>query len=55
MSFINTTDLEALLEHLEAEGVAVIKRADEIYGKFAWVRDIDGNRVELYQYLQDPG
>lgn len=46
-----TTDLDALTASLEVKGVRVIKRQDESYGKFAWVRDADGNRVELYQPL----
>lgn len=46
---LRTQDLEALLEHLQSRGVSIIKRADESYGKFAWIRDIDGNRLELYQ------
>jgi catechol 2,3-dioxygenase-like lactoylglutathione lyase family enzyme len=49
---LRTGDLESLLSHLEAKGVAVIKRQDEPYGKFAWVRDPDGNRVELYQPIE---
>jgi catechol 2,3-dioxygenase-like lactoylglutathione lyase family enzyme len=44
-----TDDMEALLAHLESNGVNIIKRQDEPYGRFAWVRDPDGNRVELYQ------
>lgn len=26
-----------------------IKRADLEYGKFAWIRDPDGNRIELWE------
>ena len=44
-------DMDALIRHLAAKGVPVIKRQDEDYGRFAWVRDPDGNRVELYQPL----
>jgi len=42
-------DFEAVLAHLAERGVEIIKQADEGYGLFAWIRDGDGNRVELYQ------
>ena len=45
-------DLDALLTELEAKGVWIDpKRQDEVYGKFAWIKDCDGNRVELWQPL----
>lgn len=46
---LRTSDLEALLHQLENLGVPVIRRDEIEYGKFAWVRDADGNRLELYQ------
>ncbi|MEM8559191.1 MAG: VOC family protein [Bacteroidota bacterium] len=46
---LRTDDLDALVANLEAKGVALLDRQDESYGKFAWVRDPDGRRVELYQ------
>ena len=43
-------DLDALLAALRAEGVAVDeKREDSEYGKFAWITDPDGNRIELWE------
>ena len=43
-------DLDGLLEKLEAAGVWIDpKRQDESYGRFAWIKDCDGNRVELWQ------
>jgi predicted enzyme related to lactoylglutathione lyase len=45
-------DLDALLESLAAAGVWVDpKREDYSYGRFAWIRDCDGNRVELWEPL----
>ncbi len=49
-----TDDLDALAAHLGERGVRIIKREDESYGKFAWVRDPDGNRVELCQPVISP-
>lgn len=43
-------DLHALLAALRAEGCAVIDKVDESeYGKFGWVMDPEGNKVELWQ------
>jgi predicted enzyme related to lactoylglutathione lyase len=43
-------DLDALLTQLAAAGVWIDpNRQDEGYGKFAWIKDCDGNRVELWQ------
>jgi catechol 2,3-dioxygenase-like lactoylglutathione lyase family enzyme len=43
-------DLDALLEQLGAKGVWVDpKRLDEVNGRFAWIRDGEGNRVELWE------
>ena len=43
-------DLDALLELLRAEGVQIDdKREVSEYGKFAWITDLDGNRIELWE------
>jgi len=43
-------DLHAVLEALRAEGCAVDDKVDESeFGKFGWVMDPEGNRVELWQ------
>lgn len=45
-------DMDALLERLAKEGVKIDpKRIDESYGRFAWIYDPDGNKVELWQPL----
>ena len=49
------TDLEAFCAQLEAEGIVIDKREDYDYGRFAWIRDLEGRRVELYQPLKEPG
>ncbi len=46
---LRVQDLDMVLSQLAAKGVEPIKRVDEGYGVFAWIRDADGNRVELYQ------
>ncbi|MFO1448343.1 MAG: VOC family protein [Opitutaceae bacterium] len=43
-------DLHALLAVLRAEGCKVDAKVEESeYGKFGWVMDPDGNRIELWQ------
>jgi predicted enzyme related to lactoylglutathione lyase len=45
-------DLDQLLVQLAAEGVRIDpKREDYPYGRFAWLWDPEGNRVELWQPL----
>jgi len=43
-------DLAALLAALRAEGCQVVDKTDDSeYGKFGWVMDPEGNKVELWQ------
>ena len=43
-------DLSALLAALRAEGCHVLEKTeDSEYGKFGWVIDPEGNKVELWQ------
>ena len=43
-------DLDALLDALKAEGVQIDPhREDYEYGRFAWIMDPDGNRIELWE------
>ena len=44
-------DLQAFLDQLKAEGIEVERTEDFDYGRFAWIRDPEGNRIELYQPL----
>jgi predicted enzyme related to lactoylglutathione lyase len=49
-------DLDALLTQLAAAGVPIDpKRDDADYGRFAWITDPEGNRVELWQPLVPAG
>ena len=43
-------DLDGLLRKLEDAGVEVdLKREEGEYGRFAWIIDPEGNRVELWE------
>jgi predicted enzyme related to lactoylglutathione lyase len=47
---LRVDDLDGLLTQLEAAGVRVDpKREDYGYGKFGWIWDLEGNRVELWE------
>jgi len=43
-------NLDALLQVLKEEGVAIDPKVEEYdYGKFAWITDPEGNRVEMWE------
>jgi predicted enzyme related to lactoylglutathione lyase len=49
-------DLDGLLAQLEAAGVRIDpKRDDYEYGRFAWIWDPEGNRIELWQPQSESG
>jgi predicted enzyme related to lactoylglutathione lyase len=48
-------DLDGLLRQLAEAGVWIdTKREDYDYGRFAWIMDPEGNRIELWQPLAIP-
>lgn len=52
---LRVTDLDELLNELKAGGVRIDeKRQDEPYGRFAWVYDPEGNKIELWQPIDSP-
>lgn len=43
-------DLFTLLDQLKAEGVTIVgDPLDEEYGKFGWIMDPEGNKIELWE------
>lgn len=50
MQNFRVNDLDALLENLRREGVAIVGTPESYdYGKFAWIVDPEGNKIELWQ------
>ena len=50
MVYFRVDDLDQLLTDLAAAGVRIDpKREDYAYGRFAWIWDLEGNRVELWE------
>jgi catechol 2,3-dioxygenase-like lactoylglutathione lyase family enzyme len=48
-------DMDALLDRLKQEGVKIdANRMNESYGSFAWIYDLDGNKIELWQPSAKP-
>ncbi|MEX2316241.1 MAG: VOC family protein [Pirellulales bacterium] len=47
-------DMTRMLEHLRTSGVVIENEEDYAWGRFRWIRDPDGNRVELFQKLSRP-
>ena len=45
------TNLKAFLVQLRLDGIAIEKTEDFAYGRFAWIKDPEGNRIELYEPL----
>ena len=47
-------NLEDLLKVLKEEGVQVVGEMEEYpYGKFGWIMDPDGNKIELWEPLDE--
>ena len=47
-------NLIALLEELKKEGVQIVGEVQEFeYGKFAWLMDCDGNKIELWEPVDE--
>ncbi len=42
-------NLEKMLEQLRRNGIVVEKVEDYDYGRFAWISDPEGNRIELWE------
>ena len=42
-------DMDAVLARLKAKGVAILKQESDSTGRFAWLLDPDGTKIELWQ------
>jgi len=51
---LRVDDLDGFVEILKNKGVDIIDVVDEGYGKFAWLLDPDGIKIELWQQIQAP-
>ena len=51
---LRVDDLDGFVADLKAKGVDVLDSVDEGYGKFAWLLDPDGVKIELWEQVQAP-
>ena len=49
---LRVDDLHGFIAQLAEKGITIEKTEESEYGKFTWVHDPDGNRIELYE---EPG
>lgn len=42
-------EMDALVAALESEGIQILGRQDDEYGRFAWIMDPEGNKIELFE------
>ncbi len=51
---LRVDNLDALLAVLEKEGVSIDPKRDSYdFGKFAWIYDPEGNKIELWEPIRD--
>ena len=48
---LRVDDLDGLVADLAVKGISIIGRQDEDYGRFAWILDPDGIKIELFQQI----
>jgi catechol 2,3-dioxygenase-like lactoylglutathione lyase family enzyme len=46
---LRVDDLDAMVAELRGKGVEILGQQDEEYGKFAWIMDPDGIKLELWE------
>lgn len=51
---LRVDDLDAYVEQLKAKGLEILGQVDEGYGKFAWILDCDGIKLEFWQQMAAP-
>lgn len=51
---LRVDDLDGMVAQLRANGVDILDTADEGYGKFAWLLDPDGVKIELWEQVEAP-
>ncbi len=51
---LRVDDLDGYLEILRDKGVEILGQVDEGYGKFAWILDCDGIKLEFWEQKEAP-
>lgn len=50
---LRVADLDGFVEQLKSRDVEVLDTADEGYGKFAWILDPNGVKIELWEQVAE--
>lgn len=48
---LRVDDLDAMIEELKVKDIEILGSQAEDYGKFAWILDCDGIKIELWEQL----
>ena len=48
---LRVDDLDGIIADLTVKGIEILGRQDEDYGRFAWIIDPDGVKIELFQQI----
>ena len=51
---LRVDDLDAYVEQLKEKGLEILGHVDEGYGKFAWILDCDGIKLEFWEQVEVP-
>ena len=51
---LRVDDLDTFVDQLKAKGIDILGQNDEGYGKFAWIMDCDGVKIELWEQVDPP-
>lgn len=51
---LRVDDVDGMVEQLKAKGVDILGHVDEGYGKFAWLLDPNGVKIELWEQVETP-
>jgi predicted enzyme related to lactoylglutathione lyase len=51
---LRVDDLDGMVARAEAAGETILGRQDESYGRFAWLMDPQGLKIELWQHAEPP-
>jgi predicted enzyme related to lactoylglutathione lyase len=49
---LRVDDLDGMVARVEAAGETILARQDESYGRFAWLMDPQGLKIELWEHLE---
>lgn len=49
---LRVDDMDGVVARIEAAGETLLGRQDESYGRFAWLMDPQGLKIELWEHLE---